>query len=135
LPHGAFYVFPNITETGWPSKKLADALLDDAGVAALSGTAFGEFGEGYLRFSVANSIDNIEKPSIASALGEQKSLRNRSLLKVFLRSWFPQKLLCALGSTKCFEHTSDEPDEYVQSAALILSALAHQCGPRGFPPA
>ncbi|HEY6155692.1 MAG TPA: pyridoxal phosphate-dependent aminotransferase [Candidatus Udaeobacter sp.] len=61
MPHGAFYVFPNITQTGWPSKKLADALLDDAGVAALSGTAFGEFGEGYLRFSVANSIENIEK--------------------------------------------------------------------------
>src|SRR5204862_879686 len=60
-PHGAFYVFPNITKTGWPSKKLADALLDDAGVAALSGTAFGNFGEGYLRFSVANSIENIEK--------------------------------------------------------------------------
>lgn len=61
MPHGAFYVFPNITETGWPSKKLADALLDEAGVAALSGTAFGQFGEGYLRFSVANSIENIEK--------------------------------------------------------------------------
>jgi len=61
MPHGAFYVFPNITETGWPSKKLADALLEDAGVAALSGTAFGEFGEGYLRFSVANSIENIKK--------------------------------------------------------------------------
>jgi aspartate/methionine/tyrosine aminotransferase len=61
VPHGAFYVFPNITKTGWPSKKLADALLDDTGVAALSGTAFGDFGEGYLRFSVANSIENIEK--------------------------------------------------------------------------
>jgi len=61
VPHGAFYVFPNITKTGWPSKKLADALLEDAGVAALSGTAFGGFGEGYLRFSVANSIENIEK--------------------------------------------------------------------------
>jgi aspartate aminotransferase len=61
LPKGAFYVFPNITKTGWPSKKLADALLDDAGVAALSGTAFGDLGEGYLRFSVANSIENIEK--------------------------------------------------------------------------
>ncbi len=61
VPHGAFYVFPNITKTGWPSKKLADALLDDAGVAALSGTAFGDFGEGYLRFSVANSIENIKK--------------------------------------------------------------------------
>jgi aspartate aminotransferase len=61
LPKGAFYVFPNITKTGWRSKKLADALLDDAGVAGLSGTAFGDFGEGYLRFSVANSIENIEK--------------------------------------------------------------------------
>src|SRR5437016_9909694 len=61
LPKGAFYVFPNVTKTGWPSKKLADAVLDDAGVAALSGTAFGDFGEGYLRFSVANSIENIEK--------------------------------------------------------------------------
>jgi len=61
LPKGAFYVFPNITKTRWPSKKLADALLDDAGVAGLSGTAFGNFGEGYLRFSVANSIENIGK--------------------------------------------------------------------------
>ena len=61
LPKGAFYTFPNITGTGWPSKKLADALLEDAGVACLSGTAFGEFGEGYLRFSVANSIANIDK--------------------------------------------------------------------------
>jgi len=60
LPKGAFYAFPNIKETGWPSKKLADALLDEAGVAGLSGTAFGAFGEGYLRFSVANSIENIE---------------------------------------------------------------------------
>jgi aspartate/methionine/tyrosine aminotransferase len=60
-PKGAFYVFPNIKNTGWKSKPLADALLDDAGVAALSGTAFGDFGEGYLRFSVANSIENIQK--------------------------------------------------------------------------
>jgi aspartate/methionine/tyrosine aminotransferase len=61
LPKGAFYVFPNITGTGWPSQKLANALLEDAGVAALSGTSFGAFGEGYVRFSVANSIENIEK--------------------------------------------------------------------------
>jgi aspartate/methionine/tyrosine aminotransferase len=59
LPHGAFYTFPNIKETGWPSKKLADALLEQAGVAALSGTAFGAFGEGYLRFSIANSMENL----------------------------------------------------------------------------
>src|SRR5207244_10795135 len=61
LPRGAFYVFPNITKPGWSSKRLADALLVDAAVAALSGTAFGDFGEGYLRFTVANSIENIEK--------------------------------------------------------------------------
>ncbi len=61
VPKGAFYVFPNITKTGWPSKKLADAILEEAGVAALSGTAFGAFGEGYLRFSIANSIENINK--------------------------------------------------------------------------
>jgi aspartate/methionine/tyrosine aminotransferase len=61
LPKGAFYVFPNITGTGWKSKKLADALLDDAGIAGLSGTAFGAYGEGYLRFSVANSLENLNK--------------------------------------------------------------------------
>ena len=59
LPKGAFYAFPNITKTGWPSRKLADALLEEAGVACLSGTAFGAFGEGYLRFSVANSLENL----------------------------------------------------------------------------
>jgi len=61
MPKGAFYAFPNITKTGWPSKKLADALLDEAGVAALAGTAFGAYGEGYLRFSVANSLENLNK--------------------------------------------------------------------------
>jgi len=61
MPKGAFYVFPNVTATGWNSKRLADALLEEAGVAALSGTAFGQFGEGYLRFSVANSIENLEQ--------------------------------------------------------------------------
>jgi aspartate/methionine/tyrosine aminotransferase len=60
MPKGAFYVFPNITGTGWKSKALADALLEQAGVAALSGTAFGAFGEGYLRFSVANSLENLQ---------------------------------------------------------------------------
>jgi aspartate/methionine/tyrosine aminotransferase len=61
VPKGAFYTFPNITKTGWSSKKLADALLEQAGVACLSGTAFGEYGEGYLRFSVANSLENLNK--------------------------------------------------------------------------
>jgi aspartate/methionine/tyrosine aminotransferase len=61
MPKGAFYAFPNITKTGWPSRKLADALLEEAGIACLSGTAFGDFGEGYLRFSVANSLENLNK--------------------------------------------------------------------------
>src|SRR5256885_13791198 len=61
LPKGAFYTFPNIKETGWNSKKLADALLEEAGVACLSGTAFGSFGEGYIRFSIANSLENLNR--------------------------------------------------------------------------
>ncbi len=61
MPKGAFYVFPNITGTGWKSKPLADALLEQAGVASLSGASFGEFGEGYLRFSVANSLENLNE--------------------------------------------------------------------------
>ena len=60
-PRGAFYAFPNIKETGKASRELADALLNEAGVACLSGTAFGRQGEGYLRFSFANSIENIQK--------------------------------------------------------------------------
>ena len=59
IPEGAFYVFPDITGTGWKSKELADALLNDAGVACLGGGAFGEYGEGYLRFSIANSFENL----------------------------------------------------------------------------
>jgi len=61
MPHGAFYVFPNISATGRNSRVLADALLNEAGVACLSGTAFGSWGEGYLRFSFANSVENIQK--------------------------------------------------------------------------
>jgi aspartate/methionine/tyrosine aminotransferase len=59
MPEGAFYAFPNITGTGVRSKELADALLNEAGVACLSGTSFGEYGEGYLRFSYANSLENL----------------------------------------------------------------------------
>jgi aspartate/methionine/tyrosine aminotransferase len=58
-PDGAFYAFPNITATGISSRELADRLLQEAGVACLSGTAFGQYGEGYLRFSYANSLENI----------------------------------------------------------------------------
>jgi len=59
IPEGAFYVFPDITGTGRSSKELADPLLNEAGVACLSGAAFGEYGEGYLRFSIANSFENL----------------------------------------------------------------------------
>jgi aspartate/methionine/tyrosine aminotransferase len=60
-PKGAFYVFPNITGTGFSARALADRLLDEAGVACLAGTAFGEWGEGHLRFSYANSLENIQE--------------------------------------------------------------------------
>jgi aspartate/methionine/tyrosine aminotransferase len=60
-PGGAFYAFPNITGTGLSSRELADALLNEAGVAVLAGTAFGAFGEGYIRLSYANSIEQIER--------------------------------------------------------------------------
>jgi aspartate/methionine/tyrosine aminotransferase len=60
-PRGAFYVFPNITATGRPSAEVADRLLQEAGVAVLSGAAFGAHGEGYLRISYANSEANLTK--------------------------------------------------------------------------
>jgi aspartate aminotransferase len=59
IPGGAFYAFPNVEGTGWKSKDLADALLQKAGVACLSGTAFGAYGDGYLRFSIANSYEKL----------------------------------------------------------------------------
>jgi len=69
-PKGSFYVFPNITGTGMKSKELETFLLEKAGVAGLSGTSFGKYGEGYLRFSYANSQENIKKAleKIRSAL-------------------------------------------------------------------
>jgi aspartate/methionine/tyrosine aminotransferase len=60
-PAGAFYAFPNVTGTGMPSRELADLLLNEAGVACLNGAAFGKHGDGYLRFSYANSLANIEE--------------------------------------------------------------------------
>ncbi|MCS7125124.1 MAG: pyridoxal phosphate-dependent aminotransferase [Candidatus Bathyarchaeota archaeon] len=60
-PKGAFYVFPNITGTGIGSKELSDYLLKEAGVAVLPGTSFGKYGEGYLRISFANSVENIKR--------------------------------------------------------------------------
>jgi aspartate/methionine/tyrosine aminotransferase len=60
-PLGAFYVFANITATGMTSAELAEMLLNETGVACLAGTAFGDYGEGYLRFSYANSVENIKQ--------------------------------------------------------------------------
>ena len=60
-PKGAFYAFPNVSRTGWKAKPLASALLQDAGVATIGGPDFGVHGEGYLRLSYANSLENIER--------------------------------------------------------------------------
>ena len=60
-PAGAFYAFPNVQDTGMDSRELADYLLQEAGVAVLDGACFGRFGEGYLRLSYANSVENIQR--------------------------------------------------------------------------
>jgi aspartate aminotransferase len=72
-PQGAFYVFPNVKSLGKSAKDLAHLLLEEAGVAVLSGTDFGKYGEGYLRLSYANSVENINKAleRIESVLQQQ----------------------------------------------------------------
>jgi aspartate aminotransferase len=72
VPEGAFYAFPDIRGTGLASRDLADLLLEEAGVACLSGTAFGRLGEGFLRFSYANSLEQIE-----AALGRIRACSER----------------------------------------------------------
>jgi len=69
MPQGAFYAFPNVAGTGRTAKELQNELLLDAGVATVAGTAFGSFGEGYVRFSYANSLERIEE-----ALGRVRTL-------------------------------------------------------------
>lgn len=61
MPHGAFYAFPNVTSFGMSSDDFANRLLDEFGVAAVSGTSFGDAGEGYIRLSYATSEENIEE--------------------------------------------------------------------------
>lgn len=61
VPKGAFYAFPNVSQTGWKAKKLASALLEETGVATIGGPDFGVHGEGYIRLSYANSLENIEQ--------------------------------------------------------------------------
>ena len=72
-PKGAFYAFPNISGTGWKAKPLASALLEEAGVAVIGGPDFGIHGEGYIRISYANSLENIERAlgRIGDFLGEK----------------------------------------------------------------
>jgi len=60
-PGGAFYAFPNVEGTGFDARSLQRRLLEEAGVATVAGTSFGHLGEGFIRFSYANSVDNIEK--------------------------------------------------------------------------
>jgi aspartate/methionine/tyrosine aminotransferase len=75
MPKGAFYAFPNIAGTGWRAKKLASALLEDAGVATIGGPDFGIHGEGYIRISYANSAENIARAleRMGTFLAERKA--------------------------------------------------------------
>jgi aspartate/methionine/tyrosine aminotransferase len=61
MPKGAFYAFPNVEGTGMTERDFANYLMEDAGVAVLAGSSFGEHGRGFIRISYANSIENIEK--------------------------------------------------------------------------
>jgi aspartate aminotransferase len=61
MPKGAFYAFPNIHEVSDSSQEFANHLLQEGGVAALAGKDFGTYGEGYVRFSYANSLTNLRK--------------------------------------------------------------------------
>src|SRR5256885_2265737 len=74
MPKGAFYVFPNITKTVWKSKRREDGFREQAGVACPLGTDFGDFGEGYLRFSVANSLENLNKAPGWIGQGTERNL-------------------------------------------------------------
>ena len=60
-PVGAFYAFPNIADTGMDARTVQNRLLEEAGVATVAGTSFGAFGEGFVRFSYANSVENISQ--------------------------------------------------------------------------
>jgi aspartate aminotransferase len=77
VPKGAFYSFPNITGTGWDERSLASALLEQAGVATIAGTDFGDFGSGFIRLSCANSLENISAAieRIESFLSETEARR------------------------------------------------------------
>jgi aspartate/methionine/tyrosine aminotransferase len=77
-PGGAFYVFPNVTGTGMDAKALQNKMLETAGVATVAGTSFGIHGEGYIRFSYANSVDNIREAieRVGVLLRSEASLTN-----------------------------------------------------------
>jgi aspartate/methionine/tyrosine aminotransferase len=81
LPAGAFYAFPNVTGTGMSSKSLADRLLYDAGVACLDGGCFGQRGDGYLRFSYANSLENIEEAIRRISVASEKWLPTTTFVR------------------------------------------------------
>jgi aspartate aminotransferase len=75
VPKGAFYAFPNVSQTEWKAKALASALLDEAGVAVIGGPDFGIHGEGYIRVSYANSAENIARAleRMGAFLAERKA--------------------------------------------------------------
>ena len=78
VPKGAFYAFPNVTGTGWDERQLANALLEEAGVATIAGTDFGGFGAGFIRLSCANSLENIAAAidRIEEFLAENRSAKS-----------------------------------------------------------
>ena len=85
MPKGAFYAFPNISNTRWKAKPLANALLNETGVALIGGPDFGMLGEGYLRVSYANSTENILKA--LGRMGEFPHFAQGGVSRCFPRSY------------------------------------------------
>ncbi len=125
MPRGAFYAFPNISGSGLGAKELADRLLDEVGVAVLAGTAFGSFGEGYLRLSYANSLENIEAALAAmGGLLAEPARVNASRVIVTRRLAAPAlELLRDAGEVWLSPHDRPLRAEELREASAAASAI------------
>ena len=115
VPNGAFYAFPNVKGTGLDTRELANRLLDEAGVALLSGTAFGEYGEGYLRVSYANSLENIEE-ALAEDGRPARAVGRLMAGRIVVTGRVPEPALDVLRE-------AGELDAHMQETALSVEEL------------
>ena len=129
MPKGAFYAFPNIGHTGWKAKPLANALLDETGVALIGGPDFGILGEGYIRLSYANSTENILEAlgRMGEFLASRKAVAGLSGRQLFsplpppgFFGAFPPVLRSALGPLAGPARAAYRPPPGLQQVAVRL---------------